>query len=130
MNRTKILVIDDDTLFTQALEMYLESLGSYEIRVENDPRKALEVACEFQPSVVLLDVIMPWLDGGEVAAKFAAHPVLCGLPIIMLTALVTQDVSAPESVIQAGPVDILPKPIAPALLVKSIDNAVHAARRR
>lgn len=121
----KVLLIDDEVGFTQILKMNLEQTGEYDVRVENDSRKAVAVAVEFRPDVVLLDISMPWLDGGEVAAQFAAHPVLRDVPIIMLTALVSPNEVDPDAVVQAGSMKVLPKPVSTELLRQCIVNTIE-----
>ena len=121
----KVLLIDDEVGFTQILKMNLEQTGEYDVRVENDSRKAVAVAVEFRPDVVLLDISMPWLDGGEVAGQFAAHPVLRDVPIIMLTALVSPNEVDPDAVVQAGSMKVLPKPVSTELLRQCIVNTIE-----
>ena len=70
METKRILVVDDEQGFTMLLKMNLEKKGGYEVRVENDATKALDAAREFRPQVVLLDVVMPEMDGGDVALSF------------------------------------------------------------
>ena len=84
----KILVVDDEASFTRLLKLNLESTGLYVVRVENNPRRAIEAALEFGPDLLLIDVMMPGLDGGDVAGMFAAHPGLRHLPVLFLTATV------------------------------------------
>jgi len=86
----KVLAVDDDQHFTNMLKMNLERSGEFEVKVVNDPSKALEVARHFRPQVVLLDIIMPKLDGGDVLLLFRQDPDLHKVPIIMLTALLNE----------------------------------------
>ena len=74
------MVVDDEAGFTKLLKMNLEKTGKYEVRIENQSTKALEVAKEFQPDVVLLDIVMPDMDGGDVAAQFQDDPMLRRVP--------------------------------------------------
>jgi len=68
MNMKRILVIDDEPSITLNLKLTLESGGDYEVLGENNPANALAAAQTFQPDLILLDVMMPDLDGGDVAA--------------------------------------------------------------
>lgn len=120
----KILLIDDEVGFTQILKMNLERSGEFEVRVENDSRKALSVAGDFRPDIVILDISMPGLDGGEVAAQFAEHPVLRGVPIVVLTGLAAPRDGGSERSMQVGCMKVLPKPVSLNLLMKSITNAI------
>lgn len=87
----RVLVVDDNRDATRLIKILLEKSGDYVIREENDPARAHQSARNFRPDVILLDIMMPELDGGEVAARIEADPSLWGTPIIFLTALVTKD---------------------------------------
>jgi len=80
----RVLIVDDEPFATHMLGRLLRKHG-YIAAEENDPTKAVQKAHRFQPDIVLLDMHMPWKDGHEVAADFAADNTLSGLPIIFLT---------------------------------------------
>lgn len=88
MAKKRILLVDDEKSFTALLKLNLEDTGSYEVRVENWPEDALSAAREFQPNLIFLDIIMPRLPGGNVAAMIKADPTLKDTPIVFLTAAV------------------------------------------
>jgi len=88
MERKRILLVDDEKSFTSLLKLNLEETGSYEVRVENWPEDACAAAREFRPHLILLDIIMPRLPGGNVAAEIQQDPTLKGTPIVFLTAAV------------------------------------------
>jgi DNA-binding response OmpR family regulator len=89
--KKRVLIIDDEASFTQLLKLNLHYTGHYTAETVNDPTKALAVARDFSPDVILLDVMMPRLDGGEVAARMQANPKLKQTPIVFLTAAVKRD---------------------------------------
>jgi two-component system, OmpR family, response regulator len=89
--KKKILVIDDEASITRLLKLNLEQTGHYIVLEENDGTKALAAAREFKPDLVVLDVMMPDVDGGDVAASIEADPVLSKTPIIFLTAAVKKE---------------------------------------
>src|SRR4051812_4955975 len=89
-NKKRILVVDDQSANTRLLKLFLEQTNRYEVREENSPKAALSTAEAFQPHLILLDVMMPGMDGGEVAARFGANPKLKHVPIVFLTASVTK----------------------------------------
>lgn len=120
----KIMVVDDEEGFTKLLKMNLEKGGEYEVRIENQSTKALEVAREFQPDVVLLDIVMPDMDGGDVAALFQDDPMLRRVPVIMLTALVAEGETASGTVAQAGTMNVLPKPVNMEMLKTCLEEAL------
>ena len=87
-DKKRILLVDDDKSFTTLLKLNLEESGLFEVRVENWPEDAVAAAREFKPHLVLLDIIMPRLPGGNVAAAIEAETELRGTPIVFLTAAV------------------------------------------
>ena len=89
--KKRILLVDDDKSFTSLLKLNLEELGQYEVRAENWAEDALAAAREFRPDLVLLDIIMPRMPGGNVAAAIEADPQLKNTPIVFLTAAVRSD---------------------------------------
>ena len=88
MEKKRILLVDDEKSFTTLLKLNLEETGKYEVRVENWAEDALAAAREFKPDLVLLDIIMPRMPGGNVASLIKADPDLKDTPIVFLTAAV------------------------------------------
>jgi CheY-like chemotaxis protein len=91
MSQKRILIVDDEESFTRLLKLNLEAGGSYRVRTENRASQALPAAREFRPDLVLLDIMMPEMDGGDVAAVLKADPDLKNVPIVFLTAAVKKD---------------------------------------
>jgi CheY-like chemotaxis protein len=89
-DKKHILVVDDETAFTRLLKLNLEQTNHYVVRVENTPTAALAAAENFQPDLILLDIIMPGMDGGELAQCFRASPKLRSVPVVFLTAAATK----------------------------------------
>ncbi|MEI6201756.1 MAG: response regulator [Enhydrobacter sp.] len=107
-NPARILVVDDVADNVEILRMRLESMG-YEVVVAEDGEQALERVRETLPDLILLDIMMPKIDGLEVARRLKADSGLPFIPIIMVTAKTTaQDVLAG---LEAGGDDYLTKPI-------------------
>lgn len=88
MDKKRVLLVDDEKSFTNLLKLNLEDTGDYEVRVVNEAEDALPAAQEFKPHIVFLDIIMPRLAGGDVAAQMEAHAELKDTPIVFLTAAV------------------------------------------
>ena len=93
MNKEKkrILVVDDQPSITRLLKLNLEQTGDYEVATENVSQAALAAAEQFQPDSMLMDVMMPGMDGGNLATALQASPKLKGVPIVFLTAAVTRE---------------------------------------
>ena len=87
---------------------------------ENDPVRAHQSALTFRPDLILLDIVMPGIDGGEVAARLEHDPSLRNTPIIFLTALVTRDEARAGLAIQGH--SFLAKPITVPELIDAIEQ--------
>jgi len=117
MIKRKILLIDDEASFTRNLKLNLEETGNYEIREENQASNALATAREFKPDLILLDVIMPDMAGGEIASQIAADAGLKDTPIVFLTAVVTKK---EEGLI--GGRQFIAKPVTVESVIESIEK--------
>ena len=95
--KRRVLIIDDEATFARLLQLNLEQTGSYTVRAESQPANALAVAKEFRPDIILCDVVMPDLDGGEVATQIKREAELHDTPIVFLTAVISR-----EEVIEHG----------------------------
>jgi len=104
----KILHVDDDQDIRTITQMSLEMVGGFELQQCASGKEALIVAPQFQPDLLLLDVMMPEMDGYEVCRRIKAEPRLQDIPIIFVTAKV--DVDSISQGFQAGAVDYLCKP--------------------
>ena len=91
MAKKKILVVDDEGAMTRMLKRNLEATNRYDVRTENSSAAAMAAAREFLPDLILLDVIMPGLDGGGVAAKIREDARLSKTPIVFLSAIVKKE---------------------------------------
>jgi CheY-like chemotaxis protein len=88
--KKRILAVDDQATNTRLVKLYLERTGEYVVREENDSKAALASAEEFEPHLILLDVLMPDMDGWDVAAGLSINPKLKAVPIVFLTAAMTK----------------------------------------
>jgi CheY-like chemotaxis protein len=88
--KRRILIVDDEPDSTHLVKILLEKTGNYIVLEENDADEAHQSARNFRPDAILMDIMMPKTDGGEVAAQIEADPELRSTPIIFLTALVTE----------------------------------------
>jgi CheY-like chemotaxis protein len=116
----RILVVDNDQDSTRLVKILLEKSGPYVVLEENDATKAHQSARDFRPHVVLLDIVMPQVDGGEVAAQIENDPELQDTPIIFLTALVTRTEAKSGLHIQGHP--FIAKPISIPELISTIEE--------
>jgi len=126
MNEAPILVVDDDTDALEIVRTYLESRG-YEVATALDGKEALARLEEIRPAVVLLDVMMPGMDGWEVARVIKNHPDFGNTRVIMLTA--RSDFSDKHEGLRAGADDYLVKPIKLEDLGQRIERNLKARAR-
>ena len=91
MKKSRILIIDDEISSTRLLKLNLEQTDHYEVRVENWSENAVVAAQEFKPDLILLDVMMPRMFGGDVAALLRADANLKATPIVFLSAAVSKE---------------------------------------
>lgn len=90
MEPARILLIDDDASVARALGLALEVIGGFTVRTEPDGNRAADVAREFRPDLILLDVVASNWDGGQVAGELGRDSDLSSIPIAFLTALVDE----------------------------------------
>lgn len=125
MEKKRILLVDDERSFTTLLKLNLEETGRYEVRVENWAEDALGAAREFKPHVILLDIIMPRMPGGNVAALIKDDAALKDTPIVFLTAAVRKhQVEENDGIICDLP--CLAKPASVEMVVEAIEK--HARK--
>ena len=90
-NKPRILIVDDNPRFSHSARLILQQSGQYVVCEENDAAGAVETARSFRPNLILLDLVMPHIDGAEVAAQIESDWALHGVPIVFVTGLVTPD---------------------------------------
>ena len=122
MGKKRILVVDDEAGFTRLLKMNLEKTGDYEVMTENRSTKAMMAAKMFRPHAILLDIVMPEMDGGDVQVQLAGDPQTKDIPVIMLTALVDENETSPGAVAQSGATNVLAKPVNMVILLECLDD--------
>jgi len=121
MTKKKILVVDDEVGMTRMLKRNLEATGRYDVRTENEGAAAITAAREFQPDLVLLDVMMPEISGDEVAARIKEDKKLSNIPIVFLSAIVKKEETQPTGG-NIGGFTFLAKPVKLDDLITCIEN--------
>ncbi len=119
--KKRILVVDDEVSFARMVKINLEKSGGFEVRVENAAVAALTAAREFKPDLILLDVIMPNMDGGDVARQIKRDRNLKNTPIIFLTASVSKR-EAGDGGLNSGGELFLAKPVSVEALIACINE--------
>jgi CheY-like chemotaxis protein len=118
---SRILVIDDELSFLRMLKLNLERTGRFEVYGEPGGGRALEAAKRYKPDLILLDVVMPDVDGETIAKQLKADPDLRGIPIVFLTATVTRD-QVEENAKRLGDYVFLAKPAELAEVIACIER--------
>ena len=124
MNKEKILIIEDEEAIQELIRYNLERDGYTKIRSCESGELGLRAVREFTPDLILLDLMLPGIDGLTVCRRLKADPVTASIPIIMLTA--RGEESDIVVGLEMGADDYLPKPFSPKVLVARI----HAVLRR
>lgn len=121
---SRILCVDDNTRNLRILNELLED--DYELRCAENGERALEAFDEFRPSLVLLDVMMPDIDGYEVCRRIRGRDTCSDVPVILITARATDDER--EMGMIAGASAYLAKPFDPDALLDLIEEFIPAER--
>lgn len=125
--RPKILIVDDEPFNVDYLEQELEDLNYDTVSAANGREALAQVATE-KPDVLLLDIMMPELDGFQVLERLKADPGSRDLPVIVISAL--NDLRSVVRGIELGAEDYLPKPFEPVLLRARLEACLEKKRLR
>ncbi len=116
--KKRILVIDNEPASTRMVRLIIERHDGFEVCELNDPTHALTTAGVFRPDLILLDVEMPALNGGDVVRRLRSVPGLKAVPVVFMTGLVTETEAA-GPMYSAGS-RVLAKPVTMAKLVDCV----------
>lgn len=122
--KKKILLIDDDPDFVEAVRVIIAS-GGYDVKVAYDGAEGLEAVALDKPDLIILDVMMPVMNGHEACAKLKADPETAKIPIILLTAVadrVTTSTYTHRDMLESEAEDYMPKPVEPAELLNLVQQ--------
>ena len=122
---TRILIVDDPPDFSLWLKRKLEATGRFVVHEENEPAEAIRTARHFWPDLVILDVMMPGMDGSEVASRLREDRLLKDVPVLFLTALVSGR-EAPAGSCSSGGQIFLPKATPVAQLIACIEERTRS----
>ena len=124
--RPKLVVIDDMPVNIRILNAVLAR--DFDVRCATSGREGLELVAREQPDLVVLDVMMPEMDGYEVCKRLKADPVTAQIPVIFITALDEAEEEARG--LEVGAVDYLTKPVTPAIVLARVKTHVELKRLR
>jgi putative two-component system response regulator len=118
----KIAIIDDEPINIKIVRKHLQGVGYEQFVTSSDSVNATEMICREKPDVVLLDVMMPQIDGIQILQEIRANEQLRHIPVLILTA--STDAATKLRALNAGATDFLGKPVDPSDLVPRIRNAL------
>ncbi|WP_332851847.1 EAL domain-containing protein [Duganella sp. S19_KUP01_CR8] len=124
-DRPQVLVVDDDRSTRSTLRHTLQRDG-FHVEEAANGAEALAMLARFQPDVILMDAMMPVMDGFTACARMQELPNAGAVPVLMITAL--QDNSSVERAFAAGASDYIPKPIHYAVLSQRVRRIIEANR--
>jgi CheY-like chemotaxis protein len=121
--KKKILVVDDEAALTRMIKLNLERTGNYEVRTENIGGNAIEAIREFQPDLLFLDVMMPGVDGTEIADQLKNEEEFADIKFVFMTAIVSKkETDALGS--EIGGNEYLAKPVKTEELIETIERVL------
>lgn len=120
----KILAVDDEPNNLQVLRQILKE--HYQVIFANSGEKALEASAKHQPNLILLDIMMPAMDGYEVCKRLKADPVTKDIPVIFVTAM--NDEENEVKGFDAGAVDYIQKPVSAPLVLRRVQTHLSLVR--
>ncbi len=125
MKRGKVLVVDDEINITQILEFSIGAEG-YEVISASNGEEAIEKARSEQPDLIILDIMMPRIDGYEACRILKANPVTKNIPVLLLTAK-GRDIDKRLGY-EVGATDYIVKPFSPNKLIDRIHKLLSYAK--
>lgn len=119
MRKAKILVVDDEVNITQILEFSMGAEG-YEVITASNGEEAIDKARKEQPDLIILDIMMPRIDGYEACRILKANPITKNIPVVLLTAK-GRDIDKRLGY-EVGATDYIVKPFSPNKLIERINE--------
>jgi CheY-like chemotaxis protein len=122
MHRKKILLVDDSKVASMTEEMILKKTGRFEFLVASDGEEAVQKAISECPDLILMDVVMPKMNGFDACRELRGHEATEAIPIIMVTT--RGEAESIEAGYQAGCNDYVSKPIDGVELLGKIEKLI------
>ena len=122
----KILVVDDEPSIVRLVTTTLEARG-YEVVTAHDGMEAITEAKQYKPDLILLDIMMPHMDGREARKRLLADPVTKDIPVIHLSAV--GDFEQQLKAVAGGVTDYITKPFTPSDLAQRVADMLDPKKR-
>jgi DNA-binding response OmpR family regulator len=122
MAKRTILIIDDEISFAEMVKLNLEDTEDFEVRTEYKGVDGVKTAIEFDPDLILLDIMLPDRDGFDVLKDLKENEKTKAIPVIMLTALKSDPVKFKAATLYAD--EFMVKPVTVRMLVEKIEEVL------
>jgi len=119
-----ILIVDDDPRIVELVKVTLWDPIRYDILVANNGREAVRLAQEEELDLILIDVVMPEMDGVEACQRIKSSPNTAAIKVVMLTGLAEE--RDRDRALLAGADDYLTKPFSPTVLITKMEELIGA----
>ncbi len=127
MSKGKILIADDDITLMDMYKLRLEA-EDYEVITAVDGEEAIAEIRKEKPDMVLLDIMMPKINGLDVLAELKKDPQFKAMPVIMLTALI-QDVTKVKSLMSGADDYLMKSEVMPGEVIKKVNQVLEASKK-
>ncbi|MFA6358898.1 MAG: response regulator [Candidatus Omnitrophota bacterium] len=124
MDKKRILIIDDEEDFCNLVKKNIEKTGEFEVHIATNGDDGIRLAIEIKPDLILLDIIMPGLDGGDVVSLIKNDKRIEGTPVVFLTSLVREEEAGSQSSFTRG-YSLLAKTVSVGELIACIRKNVR-----
>ena len=125
MDKKRILVVDDEPQMLDLIRIRLEA-NNYEVITSCDGKDGLQKAGEFMPDAIILDIMMPGLDGGDMAAQIKSKKETRGIPIIFLSCLVEKQDEPIKRQVMGEDAYFIAKPFETQVLLSVINKVINS----
>ena len=125
MTERKVLVVDDEENITQILEFSITAEG-YEVITASNGEEAIEKARKEQPNLIILDIMIPKVDGYEACRVLKSNPLTKKIPVILLTAK-GREIDKRLG-FEVGATDYIVKPFSPSKLIDKINEYLYSRK--
>jgi CheY-like chemotaxis protein len=122
----RILYVEDDSDIQAVATLALQAVGGFQLRVCSSGREAIEAAPDFSPDLILLDVMMPGMDGPATLKALRTLPGTAQTPVVFMTAKVQPSEVAQYK--EMGALDVIAKPFDPMTLADAVRVIYEKAR--
>lgn len=123
----KVLLVDDEEDIRKIGRLSLQSVGKFETVLASSAAEAIALARSERPDLILMDMMMPGMDGLEALAELKRLPELKAIPVLFMTARVQRD--EVEQYLRLGAIGVVQKPFDPMLLPSEIRRILEAFQR-